>query len=96
MSASEYLSKNYPALARGVVAVTGSAIVETGLREIIGVSANIKADSLTANEETTVVVNFGGSLEPGQLRLAVYKGGTGSGTIGDSAVDVSFTAEGDR
>ena len=96
MSASPYLSKHLPGIAAGVVSVTGSAIVQTGLKEVTGATGNIKADSVTANEETTVVANWGGSLNPGEVRLAVYKGGTASGTIGDSAVDVSFMAHGDR
>lgn len=96
MALSAYSSTHLPGVAGGVVSVTGYTVIETGLREVKSASGSIKANSVTANEETTVVVNWGGSLEPGQLRIAVYKGGTASGTVGDSAVDVSFTALGDR
>lgn len=96
MALSPYLSKHTPGLAHGVVSVTGSATITTGLRTIDAATANIKAQGVTANEESDVTVDWGGSIADGDLLITVEKGGTAHGTAGDSAVDVSFSAFGDR
>lgn len=101
MSASPFLSKHLPGVSSGVVSIpaadAGVAVIDTGLRVVKNATANIKADGVTANEESDVTVNWAVSgLEPNQIRVTVEKGGTAHGTAADSDVDVSFTAHGDR
>lgn len=96
MSLSTYLSKHLPGVAAGVIPVTGSVTIATGLKTITGVTANIKAGGVTANEESDVTVQWGGAVPDGSILITVEKGGTNHGDAGDSAVDVSFMAHGDR
>jgi hypothetical protein len=87
-------STHLPEVSGGVTAVgtTGIAIVDTGLREIQAVSAMLKANSITANEESHVIANW--TEGSPKVTFKVYKGGTGSGTIGDSAVNIVWMAFG--
>ena len=96
MSASQYLSKHLPGIASGVVSVTASQDIQTGLKEITAATANISAASVAANEESIVLTQWGGSLDAGVLRIIVKKGGSNHGNAGDSAVNVAFMAHGDR
>ncbi len=100
MSASPFLSKLYPGIAGGEVTIpaadTGIVVITTGLREVRSATAVIKADTFAANEEADVAVNWGGSLNPGEIRVAVEKGGTNHGDAADSDVTIAFTAIGDR
>ena len=104
MAASPFLSKHLPGVSGGTVqmvaADAGVAIVNTGLREVAACTANVKADTFTADEESVVGVNYapttGATLTSTQVRLVVEKGGTNHGDAADSAVDVSFIAIGDR
>lgn len=97
MSASQFLSKHIPGLASGVQSVLGTADVQTGLKEITSATANLKTQAQVLNEEAKVHVDWGGSLDQGVIRLSVFKSGTINGaTVGDTAVDVSFLAHGDR
>ena len=96
MSANPYLSKHLPGIAAGVVSMTSIKIIQTGLREVKSATANLKRDAVSANEESSVVVNWGAPLAPGEVRFRVQKGGTGHGNSGDTLLDVAFTAVGDR
>ena len=100
MSANAYLSKHLPGLSGGVVAIsaaeTGIKTIQTGLKEVRSATANLKASAIVANEEGIVTVNWGGSLNPGEILITVEKIGSASGDAADSAVDVAFVAMGDR
>ena len=91
------LSTHIPGLAGDVVAVTGTLIVDTGLRNMQSCCANLQAAAMTANEEATVsweeLPQLPGSTV--KVKLYVWKGGTASGSAGDSAVNVSWIAMGD-
>lgn len=101
MSANPYLSTHLPGVSGGSVditaAETGIKVIDTGLREVRSATAVVKASGITANEESLVAVEWGlASLDPGQIRFVVEKGGTNHGTAADSAVTVAFLALGDR
>lgn len=83
-------STHIPEFAAGSVSVTGSEVVKTGLREIQGCSAVLDG-TITANEESAVTATVQNANE---ILIRVYKGGTGSGTAGDSAVTVNWMALG--
>lgn len=83
-------STHIPEVAHGIAAVTGTLIVETDLRDIQTAVATLKATAIAANEESHAIVTWSGS----KLTIKVYKGGTASGTIGDSAVNVCWMAIG--
>lgn len=98
MPANENLSKHIPGMSGGKVSVTGTLTVDTGLRNIRSAVACLGTDAV-ANEEATVTVKRVAQVrgEPGNAKiiLKVWKGGTASGTAGDSAVDVEWLAIGD-
>lgn len=100
MSANPYLSKHLPGMAGGVVAITAAEVgiktIQTGLREVRSATANLKTSAIVADEEGIVVVNWGGALNPGEILITVEKVGSASGDPADTAVDVAFTAMGDR
>lgn len=86
------LSSIYPGMSGGIESVTGSKVVDTGLTDILTCDATLMT-VVAANEESHVVAIK--SQNPGEnvkLTLTVTKGGTASGTAGDSAVDVAWWA----
>lgn len=92
---SDNLSNHLPEVSGGTEAVTGTAIVDTGLKRIQAISATMLTD-VAANEEAHVTVSLidppaGGTYK---ATLKVWKGGSASGDAGDSAVDVSWMAIG--
>lgn len=90
-------STHIPHFAGGVESVTDTLTVDTGLRDVQAVSATLAADVL-ANEEAHVTVSRVAQVEgePGNAKiiLKVWKGGTASGTVGDTAVNVEWMALG--
>jgi len=100
MSANAYLSTHLPGMAGGVVAISaaeaGVKTIQTGLKEVRSASANLKTSAIVANAEGIVAVNWGGSLNAGEILLTVEKIGSASGDPADSAVEVTFVAMGDR
>lgn len=89
------LSTHIPGIAHGLEAVTGSAIIDTGLRNLEGFSACIQG-TVAANEESIVsfVPIAQSAGETAKVTVYVYKGGTAHATAGDSAVNVSWIAIG--
>lgn len=91
------VSPHTPILAGGIEAVTGTLEVDTGLRDLQSFAASLAADAMTANEEATVSWKVTSAADAASVKVTLYvwKGGTGSGSAGDSAVDVSWIALGE-
>ncbi len=90
------LSKHLPEVAGGTVAVTGSLVVDTGLRDLQSFSATIQG-VVVLNEESLVTYELVDQI-PGttrQVTIRVYKAGPiGHGSVGDSAMNVTWMAIG--
>ena len=85
-----------PVLAGGIVSVDGTLVVDTGLHDILTANVDMVADAISANEESIVtwkLVDKSGDSETRKILISVFKGGTNHGTAGDSAVDVSWSAQ---
>lgn len=87
-------STHIPEFAGGLVAVTGEAIINTTLRNIRTVTAVFAENNFVANEEGKVSIyplpNVNGSLV-----VRVEKTGTNDGVVGDSSVDIWWSAVGE-
>lgn len=90
-------SQHLPGVSGGIESVTGTLVVNTGLKDVQAIHATLLTD-VAANEEAHVTVELteptAGSGGLYQATLKVWKGGTASGDAGDSAVDVSWMAFG--
>lgn len=89
------LSTHLPQVSGDIVNVLGTLDVDTGLRDLQTASVNLMG-ALVANEEATVTWEklplVDGATQ--MIRIRVYKGGTGSGTLGDTSMPVSWSALG--
>lgn len=89
-------STHMPHFAGGVESVTGTLTVDTGIRGPLQAAVATLATDEAANEECHVTVErapiVGG--QNAKITLKVWKGGTASGTAGDSAVNVEWMALG--
>jgi hypothetical protein len=88
-------STHLPEVSGDIESVTGTLTVETHLRSIQAISATLLTD-VAANEEAHVTAELVEPPAGGTYKaiLKVWKGGTASGTAGDSAVSVSWLAIG--
>jgi len=89
------INTHMPEFAQGVAALPAACVlvVDTGLRYLKSAVVAMKRDTITANEESHAIVNWvGGSSK---ITIKVYKGGTASGTIGDTACNVAWMAVGE-
>jgi len=97
MSNPAALSDHIVGVAGAVESVTGTLVVDTGLKKLQSFAAALKLTTVAANEESIVTWEEVPPQNPGgtvKVTLYVWKGGTSSGTAGDSAVDVSWVAIG--
>jgi len=89
------INTHMPEFAQGVAALPNACVlvVDTGLRNLKSAAVSMKRDTITANEESHAIVNF--TEGSPKITIKVYKGGTASGTIGDSACNVAWMAVGE-
>ena len=89
------LSTHLPQVSGAIESVLGTLDVDTGIRDVQTAGVNLMG-ALVANEESTVTWEklplVDGATQ--MIRIRVYKGGTGSGTLGDTAMPVSWFALG--
>lgn len=93
------LSPHYPSLAGNIVTVpaAGELVINTGLRELQTFVASIKLADPAANEEAVLswYIPAGDELNAHRhVVVRIEKGGSGSGTIGDTATDIGWFALG--
>jgi hypothetical protein len=93
------LSRHLPQVAGAEVTVpaTGVLVVDTELRSLRSITATLSAAAIVANEESLIAIEKN-PVEPGcsqKVTVRVYKGGTGHGTLADTATKVFLLALGD-
>jgi hypothetical protein len=93
MSNSQYQVTHMPEVAAGVVEVNGESVVETGLRNVASVVLTYNETNFVPNEEGLLSWYH---LTPNSSKIVIRteKTGTGSGTLGDTPMSVSFIAIG--
>jgi len=91
------LSNHIPGVAGATESITASLVVNTGLQRLQSFVPSIQASAMSANEEATVSWEEQARVagEPVKVKIFVWKGGTASGSAGDSAVNVSWIAIGE-
>jgi hypothetical protein len=91
------LSSHQPGISHGEEEITGSATIDTGLRTLKNFTPSLKEASITANEESILTWMPVAQTAGDTVKVIVYvtKGGTASGTAGDSAVTVAWLAVGE-
>lgn len=92
----EPMSTHIPSMSGAIESITGSLVVDTGLRNVQTFVASLNASAVAANEESIVHWSLntlvGGETQ--KVTIYVKKGGTNHGDAGDSAVNVSWLALG--
>lgn len=86
----------YPGMDDGTVEVTGELQIRSTLTRIRSVQLTMAEQNLVANEESKLSwYQLDPLSAPGDFVIRVEKSGAGEGSVGDSAVKVSYLAFGE-
>ena len=88
-------STHIPEMAGDTIEVTGELEIKSGLRELQSVQLTLAEQNIVADEESKLTwYRRNPKTLPGDFVIRVEKSGAGEGSLGDSAVKVSWLALG--